>query len=63
MNDGAEAGILLIGWFQSVKCKQKRNIWNNDRNIARQEIEKQEQEANKNNRLVKGIVIDCDYRI
>ncbi len=61
-NDGADAGILLIGWFQSVKCHQTGNIWHDDRNLAKLEIEKQEQEANKNKRLVRGIVIDCDYK-
>lgn len=62
-NDGADAGILLIGWFQSIKCPQKGNIWNDDRDKTREEILKQEQQARKEGLTIKGIIIDCDYRI
>ena len=62
-NNGADAGILLIGWFQSKHCPQKGNIWNNDRNKAREEIKIQEENAIKSGKLIKGIVIDCDYKI
>ena len=62
-NDGADAGILLIGWFQSKQCPQKGNIWNDDRSKAKEEILKQEQQARNNGLTIKGMVIDCDYRI
>ena len=60
-NGGAEAGILLVGWFQSQKCPV-RNAWKNDVS-AKADLASQVSEARKHYPFVDAVVIDCEYRI
>ena len=60
-NGGAEAGILLVGWFQSQKCPVK-NAWKNDAS-AKADLASQVSEARKHYPFVDAVVIDCEYRI
>lgn len=55
---GADAGILLVGWFQS-KNKPIRNFFNNDKGNAEIELTAQEKSANEKGYLVKCVILDC----
>ena len=55
---GADAGILLVGWFQS-KNKPIRNVFNNDKGNAEIELTAQEKSANEKGYLVKCVILDC----
>lgn len=61
-NGGADVGILLVGWFQSHKVPQK-NIWGDNRDMARAELEQQAAKLTQSGYLIKSIVIDCEYRL
>ena len=61
-NGGADVGILLVGWFQSHKVPQK-NMWEDNRDMARAELEQQAAKLTQSGYLIKSIVIDCEYRL
>lgn len=61
-NGGADVGILLVGWFQSHKVPQE-NIWGDNRDMARAELEQQAAKLTQSGYLIKSIVIDCEYRL
>ena len=55
---GADAGILLVGWFRSRTSRQT-NICNNDKNAAEAILKQQEALATAAGHLVRSVVIDC----
>jgi len=55
---GAAAGIFLVGWFQS-KTKPVRNVFENNRTAAEDELRQQEKSAAAKGYLVRSVIIDC----
>lgn len=60
-NGGADAGIFLVGWFQSEHFKVSK-AWKSELS-AKEHLESQVVEAQKQYPLVKAVVINCEYRI
>ena len=59
---GADAGILLVGWFQS-KSSPVTNMWHNDKEEAQTQLEEQARSANTNGFLISTMILNCEYRI
>ena len=60
-NGGADAGILLVGWFQSKSFKIKK-VWKNEQS-AKEQLKTQVSEAQIQDPLVEARVINCEYRL
>lgn len=60
---GADAGIYLVGWFDSKKYPQQENMWNNDREWANADLDAKVQEQRQKEPLLMKLIINCDYRI
>lgn len=56
---GAEAGILLLGWF-AARRMQHKNVYKN-KTEATKELSGQVQEVECKGKLVSHHVIDCSY--
>lgn len=61
-SNAAQAGIYLVGWFDSLEYP-KKNCWQNDRQKARNELSAQAKMEQAKGYLVQAVVINCDYRI
>ena len=59
---GADAGILLVGWFQS-KSSPVTNMWHNDKEEAQTQLEEQARSANTDGFLISTMILNCEYRI
>ncbi len=63
MSDGAaDVGIFLVGWFDSKKYPQKKNLWKNDRIRALTELESQAEQEQLKGHCVCARIINCDYK-
>lgn len=60
---GADAGIYLVGWFDSEKYPQQRNMWKNNREEANRDLGVQVQELHQQEPLLAELIINCDYKI
>ena len=60
-NGGADAGIFLVGWFQSEHFKVKK-AWKNELS-AKEYLESQVSDVQKQEPFVGAVVINCEYSI
>ena len=60
-DEGANAGILLVGWFQS-KAFPVKKAWSS-MNSAKKDLHSQTIKNQKQYPLVEALVINCEYRI
>ena len=59
---GADAGIFLVGWFDSKKHPQA-NEWGNNKNKAIENLNEQAKSLREKGHLIAATVISCDYRL
>ena len=57
---GANAGIFLVGWFDSTRCKKNYNVWK-DKDAMQKELEKQGTALRGEGFKVRPMIIDCSY--
>ena len=57
---GADAGIFLVGWFDSTRCKKNCNVWK-DKDAMQEELEKQGAMLHDESFKVQPMIIDCSY--
>ena len=58
---GADAGIFLVGWFDSAAYPQC-NQWKNNRGQAQSDLQSQAKDLQDKGYLILSKVLDCGYK-